>query len=188
MKEVGRPTKEALLAAVPALRAFGVSLSGNPDRADDLVQETLLKAWSSLDSFAPGTNIRAWLFTILRNTFYSEIRKRKREIHDGGLAASRLSAPPEQPGHMDLLDFRIALAKLPFDQREAVILVGASGLSYEETAAICQCAVGTIKSRVNRARARLAELLGMETTDELGPDREWRALIGAAHATQRGGD
>lgn len=154
--------KADLVAAIPALRAFAVSLCGNPDRADDLVQETLVKAWTGLDSFVEGTNLTAWLFTILRNIYYSDYRKRRRETADpDGAMAARLVAPASQPGHMDLLDFRQALQKLPADQREALILIGASGMSYDEAAAICNCAPGTMKSRVNRARARIAELLAL---------------------------
>ena len=170
--------KGELLQAIPALRAFAISLSGKPDRADDLVQETLMKAWANMDSYKAGTNLRAWLFTILRNIFYSQYRKRKREVEDAdGHIASRLSSAPEQNGHMDFEDFRAALQKLAPDQREALILIGGSGLSYEEAAEICQCAVGTIKSRVNRARTRLAALLGMNSTDELSPDPQWRTVL-----------
>jgi len=156
----GAGLKADLVAAIPNLRAFAVSLCGNADRADDLVQETLVKAWGSLSSFTEGTNLTAWLFTILRNIYYSEYRKRRREAPDpDGAIAARLVTPPSQNAHMDFLDFRSALQKLPLDQREALILVAASGLSYEEAAAICGCAPGTMKSRVNRARNRLAELL-----------------------------
>jgi RNA polymerase sigma-70 factor (ECF subfamily) len=145
--------KADLIAIIPNLRAFAVSLCGNPDRADDLVQETLVKAWSNLGSFVEGTNLPAWLFTILRNIYYSEYRKRRREVADSdGAIAAKLATAPAQNGHMDLLDFRAALQQLPNDQREALILIGASGLSYEEAAQICNCAVGTMKSRVNRAR------------------------------------
>ena len=153
------------------LRAFAVSLCGDRERADDLVQETLFKAWNHLDSFREGTNLKAWLFTILRNTYFSERRKRRREVEDsdGGYAAS-LATHPEQHGHMDMQDFRAALTKLPDDQREALILVGAAGFSYEEAAEISGCAVGTIKSRVNRARNRLGELLGMDETIESEPE------------------
>ncbi len=155
-------TKADLVSAIPSLRAFAVSLCGNPDRADDLVQETLVKAWVSLDSFTEGTNLTAWLFTILRNIYYSDYRKRRRETADpDGVMAARMVSPASQPGHMDFLDFRAALQKLPLDQREALILVGASGLSYDEAAAICGCASGTMKSRVNRARNRLVELLSL---------------------------
>ena len=145
-----------------SLRAFAVSLCGDKERADDLVQETLFKAWNHLDSFEEGTNLKAWLFTILRNTYFSERRKRRREIEDAdGAYAARLSTQPAQHGHMDMQDFRAALARLPDDQREALVLVGAAGFSYEEAAEISGCAVGTIKSRVNRARSRLASMLGL---------------------------
>jgi len=152
-----------------SLRAFAVSLCGDRERADDLVQETLYKAWNHLDSFKEGTNLKAWLFTILRNTYFSERRKRKREVEDAdGSYAARLSSKPEQHGHMDMKDFQEALAELPDDQREALVLVGAAGFSYEEAADISGCAIGTIKSRVNRARNRLAETLQMgDTLDEL---------------------
>src|SRR5205823_13949058 len=148
--------REAMLAAVPSLRAFAISLSGNIDRADDLVQETLLRAIANIDSFQPGTNMSAWMFTILRNLFRSEYRKRRREVEDtDGSYAESLKSHPEQNSRLEFQEFRAALAKLPPDQREALILVGASGFSYEEAAAICECAVGTIKSRVNRARTAL---------------------------------
>lgn len=168
--------KSDLLAAIPKLRAFAVSLCGNPDRADDLVQETLVKAWSHLSSFAEGTNMPAWLFTILRNIYYSEYRKRRREVADSeGTIAARLATAPTQNGHMDFLDFREALQKLPADQREALVLIGASGLSYEEAAAICNCAVGTMKSRVNRARHRLTELLSIGSTSDFASDSNWQS-------------
>lgn len=149
-----------LIAAIPGLRAFGISLTSSGERADDLVQETLLKAWKSHASFEPGSNMRAWLYTILRNEFYTQLRKRKREVEDAdGVFAARLSVPAAQESHLDMEDMRTALGQLPPDQREAIILVGASGFSYEEAAEICLVAVGTIKSRVSRARTRLAELL-----------------------------
>ena len=155
-----REFRNDLIAYIPPLRAFAVSLAGNVDRADDLVQETLLKAWASRESFEPGTKLKAWLFTILRNEFYTVFRKRKREVEDAdGMIASNVGIHPEQDTHMDLTDMQAALRKLPIDQREALLLVSASDMSYEEAAVICGVAVGTIKSRVNRARARLAELL-----------------------------
>lgn len=170
-----------LLAVIPNLRAFAVSLCGSLDHADDLVQETLVKAWGSLDSFAEGTNLRAWLFTILRNIYYSEYRKRRREVADPeGSFAANLATAPAQSGHMDLLDFRAALQQLPNDQREALILIGASGLSYEEAAGICGCAIGTMKSRVNRARNRLAEMLSINAGEELGRDSTWGPIDVAA--------
>jgi RNA polymerase sigma-70 factor (ECF subfamily) len=163
--------RDQLLAAVPSLRAFAISLCGNPDRADDLVQDTLVKAWTHLDRFERGTNLNAWLFTILRNGFFSEHRKRVREVEDAdGTYAARLTTAPDQLSHLDYDDLRKALLKLPSDQREALLLVGAQGFSYEEAAAICECAVGTIKSRVNRARSRLAELLGLNADADLASD------------------
>ena len=163
--------KNDLLAAIPNLRAFAVSLTHNSDRADDLVQETLVKAWDKQASFQPGTNLKAWLFTILRNEFYSQIRKRGREVQDtDGAMTARLAVHPAQDGSLDLDDFRAALNTLPEDQREAIILIGASGFSYEEAAEICGCAVGTIKSRVSRARSRLQEVLGVSGEADYGPD------------------
>lgn len=168
---VSRALREDLLASIPNLRAFAVSLSGSSERADDLVQETLMKAWAKFHTFQEGTNLRAWLFTILRNEFYSQVRKRGREVEDAeGTYAARLASQPSQNGHMDMNDFREALAQLPPDQREALILVGASGFSYEEAADICECAVGTIKSRVSRARTRLGELLALDTGETYGAD------------------
>jgi len=146
-----------MLAQLPTLRAFAYSLCSNFDRADDLVQETLLKAWQHLDKFEEGTNLRAWLFTILRNSYFSELRKKRREVEDvDGKMTDALSVAPAQLGHLDMQDFRKALTTLPDEQREALILIGAVGMSYEEAAGVAQCAVGTIKSRVNRARTKLA--------------------------------
>jgi len=178
--------KADLIAVIPNLRAFAVSLCGNPDRADDLVQETLVKAWSNLGSFVEGTNLPAWLFTILSNIYYSEYRKRRREVADSdGTIAAKLATAPAQNGHMDLLDFRVALQQLPNDQREALILIGASGLSYEEAAGVCNCAVGTMKSRVNRARNRLAELLRISSSFEFGQDSDWPTTLDPMLSGQR---
>ena len=155
--------KVDLISAVPNLRAFALALCGNADKADDLVQETLVRAYGSLSSFAEGTNLMAWLVTILRNAYYSEYKKRRREVADPeGVIAGQLVSPPAQNAHMDLLDFRAALQQLPPDQREALILIGASGFSYDEAGSICNCAAGTVKSRVNRARERLSDLLALE--------------------------
>lgn len=176
MNSASASLKDALLGLIPNLRAFAVSLCGDIERADDLVQETLLKAWNHLDSFEEGTNLRAWLFTILRNTYFSECRRRRREVEDrDGSKAADLSVHPEQPGHLDMQDFRRALDVLPLDQREALVLVGAAGFSYEEAAKISGCAVGTIKSRVNRARLRLAEILGIENVPEIAPEPDMPA-------------
>lgn len=156
--------KASLVAAIPNMRAFAISLCGDVDRADDLVQEALVKAWNGINSFAEGSNLKAWLFTILRNAYFSELRKRKREVSDSdGELTAQLSVPPEQQGHVDLADLRTALSTLPSDQREALVLVGAEGFSYEEAAEITGCALGTIKSCVSRGRARLSEVMGFET-------------------------
>lgn len=170
--------KHELILQVPSLRAFAISLVGKIDRADDLVQETLMKAWANRTKFTPGTNLRAWLFTILRNEFYTVFRKRRREVEDAdGAIAASVGVHPEQDGHMDLADMKTALARLPVDQREALLLVSASDLSYEEAAAVCGVAVGTIKSRVNRARAKLCEILGVGQAGEFGPDAAAQAVM-----------
>ncbi len=172
--------REELVRQIPNLRAFAVSLSGNAERADDLVQEALMKAWANIEMFEAGTNMRAWLFTILRNVYYSDFRKKRREVEDAdGKFAANLATHPEQLGHLDMVDFRRALAGLAADQREALVLVGASGFSYDEAAEICGCAVGTVKSRVNRARAKLAELLAVHSPGEYGPDHQTRAVVDA---------
>src|SRR5689334_7160897 len=127
--------KSSLLALIPNLRAFAFSFCGNHEQLDDLVQDTLLKAWSHMDSLQEGTNLRAWLFTILRNSFFSEMRKRRRQVEDSdGSKVVSLSVAPAQDGHVDMEDMRKALALIPADQREALILVGAAGMSYEEAA------------------------------------------------------
>lgn len=170
--------REQVIAAIPSLRAFGLSLTARADRADDLVQETLMKAWKHYDSFEPGSNMKAWLYTILRNEFYSQLRKRKREVEDAdGYYSSKVAVHAEQQGHLDMADLRTALAKLPDDQREALVLVGASGFSYDEAAEICKVAVGTIKSRVNRGRAKLVELLDIGADEKFGPDSSTEAVL-----------
>jgi RNA polymerase sigma-70 factor (ECF subfamily) len=170
--------RDCILGSIPSLRAFAISLTGNLDQADDLVQEALVRGLSHIDSFRPGTNLQAWLFTILRNQFLTRFRKRKREVEDpDGEMAARLSAPPEQIGYLDLDDLKTALTKLPFEQREALLLVAAQGFSYEEAAEICGARIGTIKSRINRARHRLAELLGVEAEGDLGADGILKASL-----------
>jgi RNA polymerase sigma-70 factor (ECF subfamily) len=177
----GEQLKADLIALIPNLRAFAISLSGNADRADDLVQETIVKAWGHLGSFDEGSNLGAWLFTILRNVFYSQYRKRRREVADSdGAFAGRLVVAPAQTAHMNMLDFQDALAQLPPDQREALILIGAAGHSYDEAALICGCAVGTIKSRVNRARRRLAELLFVPSGGDFCRIADWSGAMDAA--------
>ena len=183
-QSVDQPFQDALVAAIPNLRAFAISLSGNIQTANDLVQETMLKAWTHRTKFVTGTNFKSWLFTILRNTYFSDFRRGKREVQDvDGAAAASLSSHPEQPGHMDMLDFKSALSKISEDQREALLLVGAEGFSYDEAAEICDCAVGTIKSRVNRARMRLAELMSVSAVDEFGPERVTQSVLNKAPAS-----
>jgi len=155
--------REEIIEYLPALRAFALNLSRNSAVADDLVQDTLLKAWSKFDHFRPGTNLRAWLFTILRNGFYSSRRKLAREVADiDGILAARLATKPDHDGRLALTDLAKALVRLPDEQREVLILVGALGFSVEEAAETCGCAVGTIKSRANRGRRALAKMLGLQ--------------------------
>ncbi|WP_230188547.1 sigma-70 family RNA polymerase sigma factor [Sphingobium sp. CECT 9361] len=152
--------KKELGAVIPHLRAFGRSLSGNRDLADDLVQETLLKAWAARSRFQAGTNMRAWTFIILRNHYLSQMRRSRFRGEWDDLTADRLlAAPAGQDKHIELADMQRALLQLPQPQREALILVGAGGFAYEEAAEICGVAVGTIKSRVARGRAALEEMM-----------------------------
>ncbi len=152
--------KSDLLDLIPFLRAFARSLCGNQEMADDLAQETLVKAWQARSMFAPGTNLKAWLFTILRNQFYSDRRRAWRQAPWDQDAAERIpGSSAEQSWAAELSDTARALSQLSDEQREALILVGAGGFSYEDAAAICHCAVGTVKSRVARARKSLLSLL-----------------------------
>jgi RNA polymerase sigma-70 factor (ECF subfamily) len=152
--------------AIPELRTYGRSLSGSHDLAEDLVQETLLKAWVARDRFRPGTNFRAWTFMILRNVFLSQMRRKKFSgPWDAVIAEKLLQEPAPQDKYLELDDVCQALLQLPAQQREAVLFVGAGGFSYDETAGACNCAVGTIKSRVARGRILLGQIL------EEGPAR-----------------
>lgn len=170
--------RQEMLSAIPHLRAFAISLTGSIDQADDLVQIALMRGLENLDKFQPGTSMRAWLFTILRNHYYTELRKRRREVQDpDGAMAQRLAVIPEQGSRLDFSDMQAALAKLSIEQREALLLVAAEGVSYEEAARICGINLGTLKSRVNRARARLVELLAINSEEDLGPDRLVRAAL-----------
>ena len=149
-----------LLSLIPFLRAFARSLCGNQETADDLAQETLVKAWQSRNTFVPGTNLKAWLFTILRNQFYSDRRRAWRQAPWDQEAAERIpGSGGDQSWATELSDTVRALRCLSDEQREALILVGAGGFSYEDAAGICGCAVGTVKSRVARARKALIALL-----------------------------
>jgi RNA polymerase sigma-70 factor, ECF subfamily len=159
---------DGVLASVTSLRAFAISLTRDAEKAEDLVQETVLRAISKQEKFEPGTNLQAWLFTILRNQFCSEHRKSLREVEDGdGSYAATMIALPDQDDRIMIHDLEAALHKLPEGQREAILLVGADGLSYEEAAQVLGCAVGTVKSRVNRARSCLAELMRLAGEDGL---------------------
>jgi RNA polymerase sigma-70 factor (ECF subfamily) len=170
MNEHGRAVREQLLTVIPHLRAFAISLTYDPDRADDLVQETVVRALHFIDRFEPGTNLQAWMFTLLRNQFHTHYRKRRREVEDvDGVFAARMTTPPEQLGNVEFAELRSALAQLSPDHQEALLLVGAEGFSYEEAAEICGTKVGTVKSRVNRARTKLAELLGYNAPEDVGP-------------------
>ncbi len=160
--------RDELVDHLPALRAFALSLTRNGSVADDMVQDTVVKAWTNIEKFQVGTNMRAWLFTILRNTYYSSRRKLNREVSDGeGIFTESLAVKPSHDGHMQMTDFKKAFAQLSDEQREALILVGAIGFAYEEAAETCGVAVGTIKSRVNRGRKRLAELLHLSDDESL---------------------
>lgn len=178
----GLSIQQQMLALQPQLRAYAMSLSRSADRSDDLVQETMLRAISKIDSFRPGTNLGAWLTTILRNCYLSDLRRRRHEVEDAdGFYSESLRAAPEQEGHLEYREFCSALRAIPFDQREALMLVGAAGLSYEDTATLCRTTTGTIKSRINRARSRLAALLSIESLDELGFDSQTRAVMAGTH-------
>ena len=173
--------RDEIVDHLPAMRAFALSLTRNGSQADDLVQDALVKAWKNIASFQAGTNMRAWLFTILRNTFYSDRRKQTREVQDtDGTFAGTLSEKPQHDGRLAMADFETAFAQLNAEQREALVLVGASGFSYEEAAETCGVAVGTIKSRVNRARKQLTELMGLRDDEALElTDQETMAVINA---------
>ena len=153
--------KDELIATMPAVRGFARTFERDSARADDLVQEAMMKAWSNQGAFKPGTNMKAWLFTILRNVYISQYRKARREVEDAdGALTGSLAEKGRQEGHMAFLDLREALGELPDDQREALVMVGAAGLSYDEAAEVIGVAAGTVKSRVSRARGRLSELMG----------------------------
>jgi len=160
--------KQELITHLPALRAFALSLTRNRSIADDMIQDTVLKAWTNMGRFKPGTNMRAWLFTILRNNYYSSRRKLGREVADvDNIFSANLSVKPDHDGRLQMMDFKVAFDQLADEHREALVLVGASGFSYEEAAEMCGVAPGTMKSRVNRARAKIATLLQLDSNDVL---------------------
>lgn len=158
------PFHEQLRVETPELRRHAIRLTRDWHRAQDLVQETLTKAWANRARYTPGTNLRAWLHTILRNTFLSDVRKRRREVEDAdGHLTARLSQPPSQDHAVALSQLMKAMAALPDSQRKALTLVGAAGFSQEEAALRLGCAIGTVKSRVSRARTALGALLPDDT-------------------------
>jgi RNA polymerase sigma-70 factor, ECF subfamily len=171
------PIRTAMLAAMPKLRAFAISLCRNGDQAEDLVQDTLLRACANIMSFTPGTNMLAWLCTILKNHFLSQCRRRCGRSEDINDHTDSVASKPMQIAHTECNELWEALAKLEPRQREVLIMVGASGLSYDEAAKICGCPMGTIKSRVNRARAQLAQLLSNESPQDFEEDRVIAAVI-----------
>lgn len=152
--------KEQMIALIPSLRAFARGLCGNRDLADDLAQEAMARAWAARESFAMGTNFRAWMFMIVRNQFYTTIRKNSRmSTWDPEAAERLLVTPATQHVGIDLADVEKALGKLPAEQREMLLLVAAGGMSYEEAAEVTGCALGTVKSRIARGRTALARLI-----------------------------
>jgi RNA polymerase sigma-70 factor (ECF subfamily) len=156
--------KRDLVALIPFLRAFAHSLCHQHSKAEDLAQETLAKAWRAREDFQPGTNLKAWLFTILRNELYSRARRDWRQTPWDETAAQYIPAPAnEQQWNLELCDTADALRKLPAEQREAVILIGAAGFSYHEAAEICGVPEGTVKSRVARGRQALLAMLAGDT-------------------------
>ncbi|WP_095588928.1 RNA polymerase sigma factor [Actibacterium ureilyticum] len=175
--------REELVEHLPALRAFAITLTRNTAAADDLVQDTIVKAWTNIDKFQVGTNLRAWLFTILRNTFFSDRRKRKREVADpDGIHAGRLAEAPAHDGKLAFNDFSVAFDRLSPEHREVLILVGASGFSYDEAAEMIGVATGTVKSRANRARQRLCEMLELaQGEDPVGSSGDLtKAVMGSS--------
>jgi RNA polymerase sigma-70 factor (ECF subfamily) len=167
-----------MLRHLPNLRAFAFSLTNDPTRVDDLVQDAFLRGWANIDRFERGSNLGAWLFTILRHAFYTEHRKRRQEVEDPiGVHAARLKVLPEQDMALAMAELRSALAHLPSSHREALLLVGVEGLTYEQVAMLQGVAVGTIKSRVNRARQQLASRLQMKSRHEIGPDQVMQAAL-----------
>ena len=180
--------KAELTALIPQLRAFARTLTGNAAAADDLAQDTLLKAWDAREAYQMGTNMKAWTFMILRNHFYSEKRRSWRNVQLDQEAAERsLMAVDDPLSPLALDELRLGLAMLPAEQREALILVGAGGFAYEEAAEICACAVGTVKSRVSRARKALQAILesGNYQRDGAPASEAMGAILG--DAVRRGG-
>jgi RNA polymerase sigma-70 factor (ECF subfamily) len=181
-------TRSAMLEAMPHLRSFAISLCRDRDQANDLAQEALLRACANIDKFKPGSNMEGWLFTILHNHYCSEYRKRRREVEDiDGAYAEALVVQPEQIVHLEYEDMRAALAELPNEMQQALALIAVEGVSYDQAARICNVSVGTIKSRVHRARARLAAMLSIDQpTDDYGDPASESIVIGAEDVWRHG--
>ena len=171
--------RDEIIEHLPAMRAFALSLCRNASLADDIVQDAVVKAWTGFDSFQPGTNLRAWLFTVLRNNFYSYHRKFGREVEDvDGAQAARLAVSPSHDGKLMLDEVIAAFDKLSVEQKEVLLLVGASGFTYEEAAEMCGVSLGTIKSRINRGRSALSAMLGYGEDDSFDvTDKKTMAVI-----------
>lgn len=179
--------KEQMIALIPSLRAFARGLCGNRDLADDLAQEAMARAWAARESFAMGTNFRAWMFMIVRNQFYTTIRKNSRmSTWDPEAAERLLVTPATQHVGIDLADVENALGKLPAEQREMLLLVAAGGMSYEEAAEVTGCALGTVKSRIARGRIALARMIDGEgeAAEPAGPSKSSKST-GAARLRAR---
>lgn len=175
---------DSVVALIPALRAFARSFCRNPNDADDLVQETLVKAIANIDKYEEGTRLKSWLFTIMRNTFYTRIRVAKREAPgDADCVASQPIVLATQEWTLRGQEVEAAIERLSPSHREVLILIGMHGVSYEEAAEICGCAIGTVKSRLNRARGAVLEMLGEQSAGALVESSEW--LAGEASSSGR---
>lgn len=174
--------RDQLVALLPSLRAFSRGLCGNRDMADDLAQDTMMRAWAARASYTQGSNFRAWMFMIMRNQFYTTIRKNARMTSlDPEFAERVLVVAPAQQNGINVDDVAKALQKLPAEQREVLLLIGANGLSYEEAAEVTGCAIGTVKSRLARGRTALAALIDGPTDDALFDSPKKRVTPGKGH-------
>ena len=174
----GRICEGELVDLIPALRAFARTFHPDPNDADDLVQETLTKGIANMHQFQPGTSMKSWLFTIMRNTFYTRIKVYNRECPAAAdCASSKPTMLPSQEWSVRSQEIRQAIQCLPYEQREALILIAMLGMSYLDTAEICDCAIGTVKSRLNRARQNLVELSGESSVQAMVGRLDSRSLV-----------
>ena len=178
--------RDQLVALLPSLRAFARGLCGHREMADDLAQDTMMRAWAARESYTQGTNFRAWMFMIMRNQFYTTIRKISRMTSlDPEVAERVLVVAPAQQNGINVDDVAKALQKLPAEQREVLLLIGANGLSYEEAAEVVGCAMGTVKSRLARGRTALAAMIDGPTDDALFNSPPKQAKIGQGQDAAR---